>query len=164
MSGLWRNKLLLSNMRANRGHPKIPGQRDASGPARLGERVLSRRQFFRAAAGVTGLALGSGLWLPAPVQARLKDIDPRPIPGGMQLLGDVSEVFHFFLPEPGNEPSTITDFNGQVAVARIQGTGTGTDTVTGEQIDLLFDADMRFMTGEYVGVDGRRHRGTFALV
>jgi hypothetical protein len=119
---------------------------------------------LRTAAGVTGLALGGGLAVPAAAEARPNPVAPKPIPGGMRLLGDVPEVFHFFLPEPGNEPSTITDFNGFVAVARIQGTGTGTDPETGEEVDLLFDADMRFMKGEYVGVDGRRHRGAFALV
>lgn len=164
MSRSWWNPLSFPGERALIRYPKVPSRLGADGQAQYGERVLSRRQFFRTAAGATGLALGSRLWPPAPVQAQLPNNDPRPLPGGMQLLDDVPEVFHFFLPEPGNEPSTITDFNGQVAVARIQGTGTGTDPETGEKIDLLFDADMRFMSGEYIGVDGRRHRGTFALV
>jgi hypothetical protein len=142
----------------------MPGRPGCAGHAHFLERALSRRRFLRAAAGATGLALGSGLALPAAAPAPPPAVAPKPIPGGMRLLDDVPEVFHFFLPEAGNEPSTITDFNGFVAVARIQGTGTGTDPETGEEKELLFDADMRFMTGEYVGVDGRRHRGAFALV
>jgi hypothetical protein len=133
-------------------------------PTDLTARAFSRRQFFGAAAGVTGLALGAGLWLPGSAWAGMKEVAPKPIPGGLMPLGEGTELFHFFLPGPGNEPSTITDFDGFVAIARIQGTGTGTDPESPEDVDLLFDADMRFMTGQYIGVDGNRHRGTFALV
>jgi hypothetical protein len=125
------------------------------------ERTLSRRGFLRAAAGMTGVVLGSGLILPS--RAWAAGADPRPIPGGVQPFGDGTEVFHVFAPEQGNEPSTITDLNGMVGVAHIRGAGTSTDT-TGEQTRLLFDADMRFMRGEYIGVDGQRYNGTFAFV
>jgi hypothetical protein len=73
------------------------------------------------------------------------------IPGG--------ELFHFFGFAPGLEQSTITDFNGFVGSARIFGTGTGTP---GEAFP--FRADMRFMKGKFVGVDGRLHRGTFGFI
>jgi hypothetical protein len=73
-------------------------------------------------------------------------------------------VFHVFLPGHGNEPSTITDFNGFIGIAEIQGTGTGTDTHTGATASLLFDTDTRFMQGVYVGVDGKKHRSTFGFV
>jgi hypothetical protein len=57
---------------------------------------------------------------------------------------------------PGTkEPSTMTDFNGFIGAVEIQGTGTG---------GLLFDVDMRFMEGAYVGVDSRVHQGTFGFV
>jgi hypothetical protein len=59
----------------------------------------------------------------------------------------------------GGEPSTITDFNGLVGVAHVQGTGTD-----GHGHTLLWDADLRFMQGDYRGVDGRLHRGTFAFL
>ena len=46
-----------------------------------------------------------------------------------------------------------------VTTGRAQGTGldnTGTP--------LTYDADVRFMSGDYVAVDGRRREGTFAFV
>jgi len=36
---------------------------------------------------------------------------PLPIPGGLQVLGPGTPVFHFFLPAPAVEPSTVTNFN-----------------------------------------------------
>jgi hypothetical protein len=111
---------------------------------------------------MTGVVLGSGLFLPS--WARADGSDPRPIPGGIQPFGDGTELFHVFPPMLGNEPSTITDFHGPVGVAHIRGAGTSTDIQTGNQTRLLFDADMRFMRGQYIGVDGNLHRGTFAFV
>jgi hypothetical protein len=61
------------------------------------------------------------------------------------------------------DPITITDFNGFVGVCDVQGTGTAKDP-DGTTETLLFDTDMRFMQGEYVGRDGRYHRGTFGFV
>jgi hypothetical protein len=131
------------------------------GGSPLRTRTLSRRRFLRTAAGLTGVVLGSGLVLPA--RAWAAGADPRPIPGGVQPFGDGTELYHVFSPQQGNEPSTITDFNGAVGVAHIRGAGTSTDT-NGNQTRLLYDADMRFMKGEYIGMDGRRHDGTFAFV
>src|SRR5262249_38235972 len=48
-----------------------------------------------------------------------------------------------------NEPSTINDFNGDLAVADV--TGTGTD---GSGKTLYFAADLRFMDGLYQDVNG----------
>jgi hypothetical protein len=56
---------------------------------------------------------------------------------------------------PGSEPSTVTDFDGFIGVAHAQGTGTGTNTDSGDTSPLLFDADLRFMKGVYQSVDGR---------
>jgi hypothetical protein len=86
---------------------------------------------------------------------------PKPIPGGFTLGGI---TFHTFFPGMGSENSTITDFNGIVGFADVQGTGTGTDLLTGVREPLLFDSDMRFMKGVYVGQDGGVRRGTFAFV
>ena len=61
-----------------------------------------------------------------------------------------------------DEPSAIGDFNGVVGAVELQGTGTGRQGGTSET--LLFDADMRFMQGVYVGVDGHTHQGTFGFV
>jgi hypothetical protein len=89
---------------------------------------------------------------------------PRPIPGGIQPFGPGTEVFHVFLPGRGAEPSTITDFHGFIGIADTQGTGTGTNTHTGATTTLLFDNDTRFMQGVYIGVDGKKHRGTFGFI
>lgn len=121
------------------------------------ERSLSRRGFLRAAAGTLG-ALGA--W---PTAAWAAGRDPNPIPGGFTNPAGGPFVHHN-LPGPadgpggtagGNDPSQITDFEGVIGQARVQGTGTGTDTATGNTYPLLFDADQRFMKGVYKSVDGR---------
>jgi hypothetical protein len=43
--------------------------------------------------------------------------------------------------------------------SEIRGTAHGSD---GTAYD--FDADMRFMRGVYVGLDGRKHQGTFGFI
>jgi hypothetical protein len=95
---------------------------------------------------------------------------PKPIPGGLDL-GD-GNVIHVYVPEPGVEPATITDFRGFVGVSHAQGEGTvttgggaggmSTPTATGDR--LVYDADLRFMQGRYLGEDGQEHTGTFAFV
>ena len=125
---------------------------------------LSRRHFLGAAAGATGIVLGSGLWMPGQALAWGNGAAPRPIPGGIQPFGPGTEVFHVFLAGRGAEPSTITDFHGFIGIADTQGTGTGTDTRTGATTTLLFDNDTRFMQGVYIGVDGKKHRGTFGFI
>lgn len=99
---------------------------------------------------------------------------PVPIPGGFnakQAFGArfPDRFFHFFLAGPGVEPSTIFNFKGKVGVQSIQGTGTRTllDQITGQVLsqtpNLPFATDVRFMAGQYIGVDGRQHQGTFAV-
>jgi hypothetical protein len=86
-------------------------------------------------------------------------------PGGLlvllagrgQVSGPGTEVFHVFFPGTG-EPSTITDFNGFAGVAHITGTGAGANS------GLSFDVDNRFMTGEYIAVDGRHFNATFGFL
>ena len=127
--------------------------------------MLSRRQFIRTSVGATGAVLSSGLWLPVVAHANGDHhVAPRPIPGGTRLLGPGTELFHVFGPVHGAEPSTIFDFKGFVGVAHITGTGTRTDTRTGTTTPLLFDVDNRFMKGVYVGVDGKKHHGTFGFI
>src|SRR5207253_8250663 len=113
------------------------------------------RQFLWTAAG-TAAALGTGLLFPTPAQAAGRD--PKPIPGGFDNPTGGPFV-HLNLPgpadapaAPGNEPSTITDFDGFIGVAAVQGTGTGTNTDTGDTFPLLFDVDLRFMDGLYRSV------------
>src|SRR5690242_8499716 len=99
--------------------------------------LLSRRQFIGTSLGATGAILSSGLWFPAVAHADEHAlVAPRPIPGGTQILGPGTELFHVFPPMHGAEPSTIFDFNGFVGVAHITGTGTGTDTHTGQTTSL----------------------------
>jgi hypothetical protein len=123
--------------------------------------MLSRRQFLGTAAGATGIVLGSGLWMPGQALAWGDGAAPKPIPGGIVVGG---KLFHVFPVAPGIEPSSITDFHGSIGMAQVQGTGTGTHTDTGHQQGLTFDTDMRFMQGVYIGVDGKKHQGTFGFI
>jgi len=122
---------------------------------------LSRRQFFGSTA---GLAIAAGL----PVSAAAPggphtDASPNPIPGGVSPFG----VFiHHFPVSPTTvplaaitDPSQITDFNGFVALNRIHGVGVGTGLAS-----PTFQADMGFMVGEYVAVDGRHYNASFGFI
>ena len=138
-----------------------------TGHAHFWQRAMSRRQFARTVAGtaVVGAALGAGLWRPGLARAH-RSHEPVPIPGGTPVLGG---AFHLFGPasiDPIDaEPSTITDFNGFVGLAYINGEVTRTNPVTGEERRLPFlTSDMRFMKGVFRGTDGRIHQGAFALV
>jgi hypothetical protein len=131
------------------------------------QRRMSRRCFLHAAAGTFG-GLGAGLFLPTPALAAGRD--PKPIPESF-TNPDGGPVIHFNLPGPadalprnGNEPSTITDFDGFIGVAHVQGTGTGTNTNTGDTMPLLFDVDVRFMQGVYQSSDGRFLDARFGFV
>ena len=131
------------------------------------KRLWSRRRFLQVAAGTVG-ALGAGLlW---PQQALAAGRDPTPMPGGFKNPAG-GPFIHLNLPGPadaaplqGNDPATITDFDGFVGNTRVQGTATGTNTETGETFPLLFDTDMRFLKGLYQSVDGRILSGQFAVI
>jgi hypothetical protein len=125
-----------------------------------GRKALSRRGFIGSAAGA-GAILGAGLVLPGTAfGAKPSNAAPNPIPGGFTFNGI---QFHAFFFGPGQEPATINDFNGFVGVADVQGTGTATNP-DGSTETLLYDTDMRFMKGVYVGKDGAVHKGTFGFV
>ena len=126
-------------------------------------RGISRRQFFN---GAVGLAVGAGLSKPFSAQNGNPHVDatPKPIPGGVSPFG---VAIHHFPVSPTNtpianitEPSQITDFNGFVALNRIHGFGSGG---TGFPM-LAFQADMGFMVGEYVAVDGHHYNATFGFI
>jgi TAT (twin-arginine translocation) pathway signal sequence len=125
--------------------------------------AVSRRQFL-GTAGATGagLALGSGLLTPAAAMAADdgSTVLPRPIPSG--FLTPVGVFIHHHLPARGIEASQITDFKGTIGLAELAGTGTGTTNGTSKKLN--FQMDNRFMQGTYVGVDGKRHRGTFGFI
>ena len=61
------------------------------------------------------------------------------------------------------DPSSITDFDGVVAVAHGQGHGVGTDASL-RRMDLVYDVDMRFMQGRYRATDGRVRTATFGFI
>jgi len=125
------------------------------------ERALTRRTFVKGAAGLAGAVAASDLLGTTAALASAGSSAPKPIPGGFTVGGI---QFHTFFPGFGVENSSITDFDGAIGFADVQGTGTGTDRLTGQSETLLFDSDMRFMRGVYVGQDGGVRRGTFAFV
>jgi hypothetical protein len=154
---------------ANRAGAQSPDQ-SHSGHEPTWQSAMSRRQFARRAAraAVVGAALGSGWLRPALAGGRPSNA-PVPIPGGTPLLGG---AFHLFGPTPDGsfdpidaEPSTITDFNGVVGLAYIDGMVTRTNTATGEvsRLPTIF-SDMRLMQGVFRGDDGRLRQGAFALI
>lgn len=122
---------------------------------------LSRRAFLRGAAGATGAAVGASVLGGLPALAAPPGTgEPLPIPGGI-VFGE--RLFHVFLPGPGAEPSTITDFNGFTGVAVVQGGWTATGSPTDGISSGVWESDMRFMKGLFVGSDGLRRQGTFAF-
>lgn len=122
--------------------------------------VLSRRRFMGAVSAVTGSALGAGLLWPTAAAAAPRSSSALPKPTTAVIPGT---DFHVTFFGPGIDPSSLTDFNGFVGVADVQGSGKATNP-DGSTETLLFDTDMRFATGVYVGQDGAVHKGTFALV
>ena len=135
------------------------------GHSHFWKRAMSRRNFAGTAAAVAGLTAGARLGLsPKALAAPPGSADPRPIPGGIQPFGPGTPVFHVFLIGSGQEPSTITDFNGVSGVAQVDGTWSGGGVVPPPGVPLVFDTDMRFMMGEYIGLDGSHHNGGFVFV
>jgi hypothetical protein len=96
------------------------------------------------------------LALPCAVRAQ-DGSEPVPIPGG----------FHFFAPGPPRlgyrgldvEASTITNFQGDVALAYLTGSARSAD---GQ--DFFLGADIRVVSGDYVAADGISRRGVFGFV
>lgn len=124
---------------------------------------VSRRRFLGATAGVPGLFLLAGRSLRAsPITC-----DPEPIPELLFLGGGLPGI-HLQLPgvltAPDTDPSTITDFNGHVGLAIVDGTGVRTDLTTGEQVTMPYEVDLRFMKGEFVTAEGQHCHGAFALI
>ena len=125
---------------------------------------LSRRQVLRRGAVAVGGMTGLGLIDPASVLGWSSTAAPRPIPGGLSLENGFvpsGADFHFLLPGIGFEMSTITDFAGIVGGSETRGFAYD-DTKKKNQYS--FDCDMRFMQGLYIGLDGRRHFGSFGFV
>ena len=131
-------------------------------------RALTRRGVAQTAAGLVLAGLAAGRWDWAVAQDA-GGATPKPIAGGgFEVEGELLHVYDYV---PGNEPSTIGDFRGLVAINHLQGEGTvirgggggiSTPTATGDR--LVYDADMRVMKGLYIGEDGQEHEGTFGFI
>lgn len=121
---------------------------------------LSRRAFMGSMAATAGAVAGSGLFPMTALAGKPANSLPKPTASKV-TIGGVTFSLAFF--GPGIDPSSITDFNGFVGVADVQGTGTAHNP-NGTTETLLFDTDMRFMSGVYVGVDGAVHKGAFGFV
>ena len=122
---------------------------------------LSRRAFVGGAAAATGITVGSSLlWPAAGSAAAHPNRAPKPTVATLKVNGITFHVSSF---GPGMDPSSITDFKGFVGVADVRGKGIATHP-NGRTETLLFDTDMRFMTGVYVAQDGKTYRGTFGFV
>lgn len=155
------------------GHERRPAwAAPGIGHAHFWERALSRRSVLLGAGAVAGLVAGARTFPPrfgTPALAA-SGADPRPIPGGILVL-DERRFVHGYPPgranpldasSPINEPSTITDFDGVVAITQTLGQGTGVEH--GIEAAMTFDSDMRFMAGRYVGMDGQMHEGAFGFI
>jgi hypothetical protein len=126
------------------------------------QRAFSRRSLIKGAAQTSALVLGSGLLVPGIIFGKdNKGPSPKPIPEVI-FPGTPFHVLDFN--DPQNDISSIYDFKGYAGVTGVMGTGTGQNTNTGETYPLLFDSDMRFMKGTYIGQDGSVQNGTFAFV
>jgi hypothetical protein len=128
-------------------------------PLETGHRhAPSRRQVLAGGAGLGAAGIfGTQVIGASPALAERRAGAPRPIPGGIQPFGPGTEVFHLFPPGAG-EPNSITDFHGVVGVANIDGAGAG------KHADLSFDIDIRFITGDYIALDGRHSEATFGFL
>jgi hypothetical protein len=122
--------------------------------------ATSRRDVLKTIVGGGALALTAGLWKPAALFADSSTVAPNPIPAGIEFEG---ELFHVFPPAPGVELATITDFIGIIGATAVQGRGIGVDH-NGQSMVLNFGADMRFIQGRYIGVDGQLHQATFGFI
>jgi len=121
---------------------------------------LSRRRFVGATA---GFVVGAGLTGAAQGGNPHTDAAPKPIPGGVSPFGVL--IHHFPIGPNGTplanitDPSQITDFNGFVGLNRVRGVGAGTGLAA-----ATFQADMGFMVGEYVAVDGKHYNASFGFI
>jgi hypothetical protein len=122
-------------------------------------RALSRRRFLQGAGSVALVTLAAPSLFRTTALAAPSPSLPNPIPGGLDLLGN-GTIFHVYLPGTAPELATITDFNGFLGAADVLGSWTGPQATDTAQ----FDADMRFMAGEYIGRDGQHQQGTFAFI
>jgi hypothetical protein len=132
----------------------------AEAAAHHAHHLLSRRTFMGSMAGVAGATVGSAVFPATVLAGKPVNSAPKPTANKLTLNGTTFSLTFF---GPGIDPSSVGDFNGFVGVADVQGTGTATNP-DGSTETLLFDTDMRLMSGVYVGMDGAVHKGTFGFI
>jgi hypothetical protein len=140
-----------------------------------------RRGFLQTAAGAS-VFLSSGLSIPA----RADDDEGeggrcgQPLPILYSHPAPFGATAHGYFPGPidgsaiptdptgthpeGRDPSTITNFAGVVGQVDAVFSGTGMDTMTGQQASYSFHTDTRFIKGQFIGSDEQIHRGAFAFI
>jgi hypothetical protein len=149
------------------------------GAASPADHALTRRWFLRYTALAGGAVAAGAIVSPARAFANTgpespANLLPRPIPWGATgaAIGDPGNT-HFFHVLPPFPPgadgqytdcATITDFDGRLAAANVNGHGTGTPTATNPAGRYDFNVDMRVMHGKYIGVDGKHHVGIFGFI
>ena len=122
---------------------------------------LSRGSWLAAGAGLvaaaaTGLRASAG---PITLDASVSATEFGSVPMAAPIHALDKNGHHNVPPGPYTEPSEIVNFRGTVATA--VAVGTARDD-RGRRLTLGgAGTDVRLMQGEYVGTDGRSHRGTF---
>jgi hypothetical protein len=142
-------------------HVPVPEEGISRFIAREASARISRARFLRRGAIALGGIAGVGLLDSNAAYARATG-EPRPIPGGFdEFFNPVPSdpLIHVLPPSVGFEMATVTDFNGVIGAAELQGTASGSDGSA-----YTFDTDMRFMQGAYVGLDGRVYEGAFGFI
>jgi hypothetical protein len=121
------------------------------------DRAFSRRRFIQSTVLASGLLIARPRW--ASSEEEVTGETPKPIPGGFQPFGPGTEIFHNYAPgvfDPiDTDRSGIYDFDGNLGAGK---------NAAGETTPLLFEVDLRFMQGVYIGEDGRHRQATFALL
>ena len=135
--------------------------RPRSAGRKLSLERLEDRNLLSAANGLSDslVALGSATPLPIKLGGAAY---PSPLAASPFGGPDIYQNFQGPADSPpvfGNEPNQITNFNGFYGGARVQGNGIGSDNNT-----YLWDADLRFMQGNYRRLDGSLQKGTFVEV
>jgi hypothetical protein len=141
-------------------------------------RGISRRALLHHTMGA-GAVLGSGLWMPAHAEDDHAKPCGVPLPIPHTTAGPFGPL-HFYFPGPidgslagtdgtgthpeGRDPSTITNFEGVVGQVDLTFSGTATDSNTGSQATYSFHTDSRFIKGDFIASDQRRHKGAFAFI
>ena len=144
-------------------------------------RGISRRALLQRTMGA-GAVLGSGLWAPGVAVAdddHTKKACGVPLPIPYNHLGPFGPL-HGYFPGPidgslaptdstgvhpeGRVPSTITNFDGFVGQVDLNFKGMARDTRTGAQALYEFHTDSRFIVGDFIASDQKRHKGAFAFL